>query len=133
MNKIKYHINWPEILQKKYYLFVILYKTETYKVSKFLLLSNLDCKSYIYAIRIQFNLRQIQNHPPSHSHQLLLHWLNSWNNYWRLHRQFLRKKKRLHNYGNFFVIWKFIVYFFTVNFYFAFIWSILSLPNSQKS
>jgi len=44
LNKIKYHIKWPKIHQKNY-LFVILYKTETCKESKFLLLSNLDCKN----------------------------------------------------------------------------------------
>ena len=32
------------------------YKTETCKESKFLLLSNLDCKKYIYAIKVPFNL-----------------------------------------------------------------------------
>ena len=55
LNKIKYHIKWPKNFQKNY-LFVILCKTETSKVSKFLLLSNLDYKSYIYAIKIPFNL-----------------------------------------------------------------------------
>ena len=55
LNKIKYHIKWPKILQKNY-LFVIFYKTETCKVSKFLLLSNLDCKKYIYANKIPFYL-----------------------------------------------------------------------------
>ena len=44
LNKIKYHIKWPKIHQKNY-IFVILYKTETCKESKFLLLSNLDCKN----------------------------------------------------------------------------------------
>ena len=48
LKKIKYQIKWPKIYQKNY-LCVILYKTETCKVSKFLLLSNLDCKKYIYA------------------------------------------------------------------------------------
>ena len=43
LNKIKYQIKWPKIYQKNY-LCVILYKTETCKESKFLLLSNLDCK-----------------------------------------------------------------------------------------
>ena len=47
LNKIKYQIKWPKIYQKNY-LCVILYKTETCKESKFLLLSNLDCKIYIY-------------------------------------------------------------------------------------
>ena len=55
LNKIKYHIKWPKILQNNY-LFVIFYKTETRKVSKFLLLSNLDCKKYIYANKILFYL-----------------------------------------------------------------------------
>ena len=43
LKKIKYQIKWPKIYQKNY-LCVILYKTETCKESKFLLLSNLDCK-----------------------------------------------------------------------------------------
>lgn len=55
LKKIKYQIKWPKIYQKNY-LCVILYKTETCKESKFLLLSNLDCKKYIYAIKIPFNL-----------------------------------------------------------------------------
>ena len=36
--------------KKKKNLFVFLYKTETCKASKFLLLSNLDCKKYIPSV-----------------------------------------------------------------------------------
>ena len=53
LNKIKYQIKWPKIHQKNY-LFVILFKTETCKESKFLLLSNLDCKNIHMPSKVHF-------------------------------------------------------------------------------
>ena len=49
LNEIKYDIKSPKILQKITFL-SFFYVTETCKVSKFLLLLNLDCQFSIYTM-----------------------------------------------------------------------------------